>query len=97
MQFVPESESCTQMDVLVRDRGMAAQIFGGQKRMSAIAVMDVSSAETLHQRMLVLAEQGRQEWALLCPPSSQVGHYQIMRLLHAWDPLLTSQGWESNI
>ena len=48
------------------------QIFGGQKRMSAIALLDISSAEQLHQRMLALAELGRGEWALLHPQSLQV-------------------------
>lgn len=40
----------------------ALQIFGGRKSMSAIAVLDVSSAEQLHCRMLDLAQAGRAEW-----------------------------------
>lgn len=51
---------------------LRSQIFGGQKRMSAIALLDISSAEQAHRRVLALAEQGRQEWAMLHPSNPQV-------------------------
>ena len=40
--------------------------------MSAIALLDISSAELEHEHMLALAEQGRRDWAHLNPHRVQV-------------------------
>ena len=38
------------------------QVFGCRKKMSAIAVLDYSSAEAMHKRMTLLAAAGREDW-----------------------------------
>lgn len=38
------------------------QVFGCRKKMSAIAVLDYSSAEGMHKRMTSLAAAGREDW-----------------------------------
>lgn len=37
-------------------------MFGCRKKMSAIAVLDYSSAEGMHKRMTLLAAAGREDW-----------------------------------
>ncbi|KAK9818831.1 hypothetical protein WJX74_008862 [Apatococcus lobatus] len=48
--------------VFALSRKKLGQVFGCRKKMSAIAVLDYSSAEAMHKRMTALAAAGREDW-----------------------------------
>lgn len=49
--------------VFALSRMKIGQVFGSKKRMSAIALLDVTGVEDLFGMMLQLAEDGRRRWA----------------------------------
>ena len=49
--------------VFALTRKKMGELYGFRKRVSAVALMEVNGADELYAQMLVLAEEGRAEWA----------------------------------
>eukprot|EP01025_Chloroclados_australasicus_P031460 TRINITY_DN3179_c1_g1_i11.p1 TRINITY_DN3179_c1_g1~~TRINITY_DN3179_c1_g1_i11.p1 ORF type:complete len:631 (-),score=71.51 TRINITY_DN3179_c1_g1_i11:764-2656(-) len=73
---------CKQQEIQVvyaLSRKRLGQVFGSRKKMSAIAILNMSGAQEMYNQILLLARKGQEEWAMhnIHPQASSLANAQI--------------------